>query len=324
MPVKGNNRSFSLHPRKANTSSVDHSPWDNDHFFHDLPDPTGVPPFHLDLADLIAKSEFDKIKDQMVFHTSGDTGNVRGKFQEEVTTLMEQDAAKSHPVFFYHLGDVVYDYGEDREYPGQFYDIYKDYDCPIVAIPGNHDGARFTGGPDSLAGFMANFCSAKPGMPPSIQRTGRYYGRDTMTQPNSYWTFNTPLCTIVGLYTNVPSGGDVREPQLSWFTKEIAAAPKDKPLIVAMHHPVHSMAIGSHAGSKAMDTLLLNACKAAKRVPKMVLCGHVHNYQRFETEFLGEPCTFVVAGMGGHAKDKLKGGPYAPNTKVDHEYPVTL
>jgi acid phosphatase type 7 len=58
-------------------------------------------------------------------------------------------------------------------------------------------------------------------------------------------------------------------------------------------------------------------------VPKLVLCGHVHNYQRFETEFLDEPCTFVVAGMGGHAKDKLK-GPHDPDTRIDHEYPVTL
>jgi hypothetical protein len=58
-------------------------------------------------------------------------------------------------------------------------------------------------------------------------------------------------------------------------------------------------------------------------VPKLVLCGHVHNYQRFETEFLDEPCTFVVAGMGGHAKDKLK-GPHDPDTRIDHEYPVTV
>jgi hypothetical protein len=28
--------------------------WDDDHIFHDLPDPTGKAPFHLDLADLIA------------------------------------------------------------------------------------------------------------------------------------------------------------------------------------------------------------------------------------------------------------------------------
>jgi hypothetical protein len=325
MPPKGRNRSFGLAGNKALQSNVDHSPWDNDHIWHDLPDPTGTAPFRMDLAEILSDGDIKKIKSSgaLTFHTAGDTGNVRTKLQTEVASLMVADAAKSDVKFFYHLGDVVYDYGEDREYPDQFYDIYQDYPYPILAIPGNHDGARFDGGPDSMAGFMANFCAGEPQMPPSLERTGGYYGRDTMTQPHCYWTLNTSLCTIVGLYTNVPSGGDVRDPQIAWFTNELAQAPANKPLIVAMHHPVHSIAVGSHAGSKAMEKLLINACTSAKRVPEMVLCGHVHNYQRFETTFLKKPCTFVVAGMGGHAKDKLK-APLAPNTKIAHDYPVTL
>src|SRR5258706_8854911 len=325
MPIKGRDRSFGLPADRSLRSNVDHAPWDNDHFFHDLPDATGQAPFRVDLAEILAADEIAKIKKsrELVFHTAGDTGNVRGRFQEEVAAMMVEDAEKSNVKFFYHLGDVIYDYGEDREYPGQFYDIYKEYNYPIFAIPGNHDGARYPGSPDSLNGFMVNFCNEKPQMPPSIERTGRHYGRDTMTQPHCYWTLNTPLCTIVGLYTNVPSGGDVREPQISWFAQELAAAPKDKPLIIAMHHPVHSIAEGSHAGSKAMERLLMTACTQAKRVPVLVICGHVHNYQRFETTFLKKPCSFVVAGMGGHAKDKLK-AQVQNNTRIEHDYPVTL
>jgi 3',5'-cyclic AMP phosphodiesterase CpdA len=306
-------------------SSVEHEPWDNDHFYYDLPDPTGQPPFRLGLEEVLADDEIKQIETskELVFQTTGDTGAIRGPFQAEVAELLVADADKSNVKFLYHLGDVVYDYGEDREYPGQFYDVYANYLYPIFAIPGNHDGARYDGSPDSLRGFMRNFCSPKPQMPPSIERTGRYYGRDTMTQPNCYWTLNTPVATIVGLYTNVPSGGDVREPQTAWFAKELKAAPAGKPLIVAMHHPVHSIALGSHAGSKAMDRLLLDACKKAKRTPELVICGHVHNYQRFETTFLGKPCTFVVAGMGGHAKDKLK-GPFTIGQEIAHEYPVKL
>ncbi len=326
MPVKGLNRTFGIPSGSGVQSSVDHSKWDNDHVFHDLPDPTGKAPYRVDLADILDASEISKIKKagELIFQTAGDTGNVRGKFQEEVAALMVADADNSNVKFFYHLGDVVYDYGEDREYPDQFYDIYKEYNYPILAIPGNHDGARYTGGPDSLQGFMANFCAAEPKMPPSLQKTGRHYGRSTMTEPHCYWTFNTPLCTIVGLYTNVPSGGDVRDPQDKWFAQELAEAPKNRPLIVAMHHPVHSIAVGSHAGSKHMDELLKNACAQAKRIPEFVLCGHVHNYQHFDTIFdKKKPCTFIVAGMGGHAKDKLK-APGNPNTKIQHEYPVTL
>jgi hypothetical protein len=40
-------------------------------------------------------------------------------------------------------------------------------------------------------------------------------------------------------------------------------------------------------------------------VPELVLAGHVHNYQRFTTKINGKKCVFVVAGCGGHAKDRL-------------------
>jgi hypothetical protein len=325
MPVRGHNRNFAVADPATLRSNVDHEPWDNDHIFHDLPDATGSPPYHLDLSDLLAPEEMATIQrsGKFIFQATGDTGNVRNEYQIEVAKLMKEDAAKTGSKFCYHLGDVVYDYGEDREYPGQFYDIYEGYDYPIVAIPGNHDGARFDGGPDSLAGFMANFCDTRPRMPPSIERIGRHPGRDTMTQPNCYWTLNTPFFTIIGLYTNVPSGGDVREPQLSWFVNEMRTAPTSKQLIVALHHPVHSVAKGSHAGSKALENLLLHACQESRRVPKLVLCGHVHNYQRFTTTFLGKPCTFVVVGSGGHAKDRLP--PHGnPPVDIPHSYPVRL
>src|SRR5262245_31671542 len=327
MSVRGRgNRTFALPDDGVLRSNVDHQPWDNDHFFPDLPDATGSPPFRMDLGEILADEEMAAIQQsgKLVFQTAGDTGNYRDNLQREVAARMVSEAANSGSKFFYHLGDVVYLYGEDREYPDQFYEVYNDYDYPIVGIPGNHDGARHHHSPDSLSGFMANFCDAEPRMPPSIQRTGRHPDRKTMTQPNCYWTLNTPFCTIIGLYTNVPSGGDVREPQVSWFLNEMLAAPQDKELIVALHHPVHSIAKGSHAGSKAMDDLLLNACQRANRVPKLVLTGHVHNYQRYTTKFLGKPCTFVVAGMGGHAKDSKVPGGEIKNRDIPHDYPVHL
>src|SRR5262249_54446626 len=108
------------------------------------------------------------------------------------------------------------------------------------------------------------------------------FGRDTMTQPHCYLEFYTPFFSMVGLYTNVPSGGVVMEPQVSWFNNEMKSADKNKPLIVAMHHPVHSLAKNkSHKGSLAMAKLLTDACNFSQRVPELVLAGHVHNYQRF-------------------------------------------
>src|SRR5262249_43990299 len=58
-------------------------------------------------------------------------------------------------------------------------------------------------------------------------------------------------------------------------------------------------------------------------VPKLVLAGHVHSYQRYTTTFLGQPCTFVVVGNGGHAMDRLPRHGNPP-VNVDHTYPVRL
>jgi acid phosphatase type 7 len=313
MPTKGkDNRRFS-HPDMGKSlidelkTTVDHTPYHNDSRFEDFPPPPGDYPYHLDLADLLHEPDMSEItkNKELVFHVAGDTGNDKNDLQLDVAELLKKDAETSNPKFFYHLGDVVYDFGEDREYPDQFYEIYKGYSVPIVAIPGNHDGAEFSGGPDSLVGFMSNFCDRKPQLPNSLRAIGVDFGRDTMTQPNCYWTLDTPYVTIIGLYTNVPSGGIVREPQVSWFNEEMKKAPKNKKLIVTMHHPVFSMAQGSHRGSVAMQTLLMDACKYSQRVPDLVLAGHVHNYQRFTTKIQGKSCVFVVVGCGGHAIDKL-------------------
>ena len=310
MAVVGNNRRFAHVQGRVGqlTTTVDHTPWRGDSRFEDFPTATGNPPYRTDLSEIIHKSEIDQIvrNKKLVFHTTGDTGNFKNDLQLQVADLLRNDVKQSDPKFLYHLGDVVYDYGEEREYPDQFYEIYKGYDVPIVGIPGNHDGSEFSGGPDSLDGFMTNFCDSRPRLPPSLRAIGVDFGRDTMTQPNCYWTLNTPFFTMIGLYTNVPSGGVVREPQVSWFNNEMKSADQNKPLIVAMHHPVHSVATNlSHKGSQEMAKLLTDACNFSKRVPELVLAGHVHNYQRFTTEINSKKCVFVVAGCGGHAKDPL-------------------
>ena len=308
MPVLGNNRRFSHALVDQLSTTVDHTPYQADSHFEDFPGPSASPPFQMDLSEILHQSEIDQIiqHNTLVFHTMGDTGNFKNDLQIEVADLLRRDAESSGAKFLYHLGDVVYDYGEDREYPDQFYEIYKGYNVPIVAIPGNHDGSEFSGGPDSLVGFMTTFCDSRARLPPSLRAIGVDFGRDTMTQPNCYWTLTAPFFTVIGLYTNVPSGGVVREPQTSWFKNEMKNAPLDKLLIVAMHHPIHSLATNpSHRGSEAMRQLLIDACTFSGRVPDLVLAGHVHNYQRFTTAINGKTCVFVVAGCGGHAKDPL-------------------
>jgi hypothetical protein len=112
------------------------------------------------------------------------------------------------PSLFYHLGDVVYYDGESANYWPEFYEPYLNYHAPIVAIPGNHDGdVNPATGESSLQAFVRNFCSQSAVISPdNTEAPGR-----TMTQPNVFWTLNTPLVTIIGLYSNCPEGGQISD-----------------------------------------------------------------------------------------------------------------
>jgi hypothetical protein len=281
----------------------------------DLPAPTGIDPYHLDLASILHEDAIQNIvsKERMVFHTVGDTGGVNTTtYQQHVATYMELDFVEddpdgSNPAFFYHLGDVVYYDGEIANYYWEYYEPYLHYPAPIMAIPGNHDGDvnpndRFHTPADSLRGFVRSFCSQAAIHLPEADDAPR----DAMTQPNVYWTLMSPLATIIGLYTNVPEGGRIGLNQLNWFKKELANAPEDRALILALHHPIYS-AYGHHPGSAPLKRIIEESTQAANnRVPDLILTGHVHDYQRFTGDINGKAVTTIVAGAGGY-NHKLHG-----------------
>ena len=88
-----------------------------------------------------------------------------------------------------------------------------------------------------------------------------------MTQPNVFWTLNTPVVTIVGLYTNVPESGKLGANQLTWFQQELKDAPKDIPLILALHHPIYS-AYGHHPGSQYLKSTIDQVTKKSEPDPE--------------------------------------------------------
>ncbi len=299
-----------------------------------LPAPRGSAPYRLDLADVLGAKAVTAIEDagKLVFHAVGDTGGIKQpEFQENVAAAMERDfdALRPVPSFFYHLGDVVYFYGQRALYYEQFYDPYMRYPAPIFAIPGNHDG-DVTPGEDtedppestSLDGFVTNFCAPPGTHTPEAGESPR----QAMTQPNVYWTLTTPLATIIGLYTNVPEHGVVDSEQAEWVASEVAAAPSDRALIIAAHHPVFS-ADQFHGSSPNIGAILDEAFSKAKRTADLVLNGHVHNYQRFTRQLDGKPITYIVAGAGGyhnlHHMGKVNGQPPPPEWQ-DEELGVVL
>jgi acid phosphatase type 7 len=142
------------------------------------------------------------------------------------------------------------------------------------------------------------FCAEHAGIPPEAGDAIR----TTMTQPNVYWTLVTPVANIIGLYTNVPEGGEIKPDQQQWFINELKMAEKErdkKALIVTLHHAPYSM--DAHHGASAKMQQFLDDCFAqSKVIPDIVFSGHIHNYQRFTRKIDKRQVPYIVAGSGGY------------------------
>jgi Calcineurin-like phosphoesterase len=301
-----------------------HQRLERDTHFRDLPPPTGSAPFRLDARSILPDAIYAGIvaNKRLAFHLNGDMGGIKyGVPQELVAKGMENDFAAAaapgvNPAFLYITGDCVYFNGEIKDYYAQFYQPYEFYPGPIFAVPGNHDGENLPGD-RTLDGFVRNFCAPAPvKMPESGDSM-----RTAMVQPNVYWTLLTPLANIVGLYSNVPAGGDIRPPQTDWLVEELRTLPADVPLLVALHHPIYS-ADDFISGSTYMKEVLETAAAETGRRPEMVLAGHVHNYQRIsEPHADGSVLPYLVTGAGGyhnlHRVMRVDGAPMIPPVTFD-------
>jgi len=266
----------------------------------------------MDLATVIGASAAQAIQNsgKIVFHTVGDTGGIHNpEFQFAVGDAMAADVA-SGASFWFHLGDVVYYFGQEQYYFEQFYDPYRDYNAPIFAIPGNHDGAVFTGqGGNSLDAFVANFCTAQP----TRSQDSQGAVRTTMDQPGVYFTLNAPFVKFIGLYSNTSEGGTegvisgptVGDAQLIFLEQQLAAAKAERAagqwraLIIATHHPPFTGS-PSHVPSPTMLQQIDKACSQAGIQPDMHLSGHAHLYERYTRTVGGKQIPYLVAGMGGY------------------------
>ncbi len=261
-------------------------------------------PYHLALAAVLP-SRAAAIRDasRLVFHVVGDTGGVNGpgaqiNVADHMARQIHDAEMPDQPSFLYHLGDVVYDHGEDTGYHDQFYHAYRDYPAPIFAIPGNHDGNAIDPA-DSLVPFLKHFCASEPTHPPEAGHSQR----PTMTQPNPYWRLETPLASFVGVYSNVSGELDNTDrgetEQRDWLTEELRSAPADRCLIVAVHHPIYSF--GKHGGTTRVRDALDEAARQAGRFPDLILTGHDHCYQRFTRKQGDRRIPVLVVGNGGYA-----------------------
>ncbi len=296
-----------------------------------FPPPRGVPEPKLTLAEILGPSGTAEVKTitdagQMVFHAVGDTGNTRGPDpQNEVADKMLSDfderQARDKPIFFLHLGDVIYNFGEAKYYYDQFYDPYRAYPAPILALAGNHDGMV---APDSdattLTAFLDNFCAE------DFHTTAEAGGlnRTAQIQPGVFYTFEAPFLRVFVLYSNTledpgvisSEGGtweDIGDSQLTYLKAALQRAKHEKfagALILAHHHPAYTAGT-KHGWSIKLTQEVDAICEAVGLWPHAVLSGHAHNYQRFTRHHGATQIPYIIAGNGGHGLAKLtrKGEP---------------
>jgi len=299
---------------------------------------------NINLADYIPTDIANAIDQAgtITFHAVGDTGAAKVNRSQTVATAIEHEAGVADamaddvqsqgvngPAFFFNLGDVIYNFGEGQYYYDQFYEPFRDYDRPIFAIPGNHDGMVFGSASSApqvptLAAFLTNFCAAEPG--PSPDSGGLV--RSVMTQPAVYFTLDAPYVSIIGLYSNVLDSGagvissqkghfPLVDDQLTFLQNELKRLKPDRQagkraVLLAVHHPPLS-ADARHGGSSGELADIDACCTAAGLWPDAVLSGHAHLYQRFTRTIQGKETPYIVAGSGGYAATAPLGGlPNAP------------
>lgn len=258
---------------------------------------------------------------QIVFHTVGDTGSTKGPesqslVADKMVADFTEDNAADVPSFLYHLGDVVYNFGEAAYYYDQFYEPYRSYPAPIFAIPGNHDGVTYPKDPEAtLDAYLRNFCSAQPvhtDEAGNLQRTA-------MIQPGVYYTLDAPFVRLLGVYSNaledpgvISTEGGTRptlnDDQLTFLSTALARCKSEQyagAVLLAVHHPPFTGGV-NHGGSPRMLQDMDDAAIKAGFWPHVVLSAHSHNYQRYTRTIAGQTIPYIVAGMGGHGLSKMR------------------
>lgn len=309
-----------------------------------IPPPNPDAPLQMILDDFVGPEMIAAIQQagKIAFHAVGDTGAAKVNYQQTVAQALANEAGVADamvkdltgdpvaPSFFFHLGDIVYHFGEAQYYYDQFYEPFRMYDRPIFAIPGNHDGVVFGASSSApqvptLQAFLNNFCAASAG--PSPDAGGLV--RSAMTQPGVYFTLDAPFVSIIGLYSNVLEGPGVissqkgkfplSDEQLVFLKSELQRLKPQRQagqraVVLAMHHPPLS-ADAHHGGSSGLEADLDSAFGAAGFYPDLILSGHAHLYQRFtrQVKSTGQEIPYIVSGSGGFAatppQEKVKPAP---------------
>ena len=147
-------------------------------------------------------------------------------------------------------GDISDD-GSTASY-SDAYNIIKELNLPLLAIPGNHD----------LRQPMMN-----------------YFAKDTDVQGSEFfdWVYETSDTVVIGLDTLVEGQkhGMLRPESLALLFENLSQ-PTEKNIILAIHHPPINTGIPFMDEIALKNSDELSECLTAANQPIRILCGHVH------------------------------------------------
>jgi hypothetical protein len=253
---------------------------------------------------------------QLVFHATGDCGSTRGpqsqnQVADKMTSDFQESDSKEVPQFNFLLGDIVYSFGEAAYYYDQFYDPYRNYHAPILAVAGNHDGmVSPPAHAVSLAAYLRNFCAEDF----VVTSDAGGLSRTAQIQPGVFFTFEAPFVRILALYSNtledpgVIADDTIGQSQIEFLRAALARVKSDQyrgALIMATHHPPYT--VSRHGWSVALLQQIDRTCNEVGVWPHAFLSGHAHNYQRFTRTRTADKTEipYIVCGNGGHNVQRL-------------------
>jgi hypothetical protein len=300
------------------------------------PIPPPKPPGRMQLSDVLERVGLKAIESAgtITFHAVGDTAAARenqSRNLDLVANMMVADVRTGGlqaPAFCFLLGDLIYFFAENKYYYDQFYAPFQDYDRPIFAIPGNHDGMVYDPAVPTLSSFLRNFCAPRPIRAPDAEE----HTRSVMTQPGVYFTLDAPFVSIIGLYSNVSTGRDGTicsqdrdsppgDAQFKFLVSELERLkpPRDacnRAVLIAVHHPpFFSQGMKSKPGN--LSRQIDEACKKAGLWPDAILSGHAHLYQRSTRRVGKRLIPYIIAGTGGYGPADSRGLPDVPYSVGD-------
>lgn len=242
--------------------------------------------------------------DSFRFEALGDSGG-GGGFQLRIEWCMR----RYDPQLIIHTGDLVYQIGAKKEYPGKFFGPYAKLlpNVPFLPVLGNHDIVTANGAP-----LLETFVLPENG-PEGVE------------PERCYW-FDYCNARFVALDTNLEP--EVIRTQVAPWLADVLADAKTTWKFVYFHHAVFTNA--SHAPNAAVLDHLVPVFEAGG--VDVTFAGHNHLYERThairegKTVAPGEGVVYITTGAGGMSLYNENEETPAPwiATYYDDKYSFTL